>query len=131
MKPANRVTPKAGSIHPGVLDPGSAASAMPGSPADASPTWNTNAPCTGCESAEIARQATVYVPFASPPRRSTAMWSPEMWRTSPTSTRSSPASNTRTEPSAVSTCSLKRSSTLAGAVATTEPLAGVVSVRVA
>ena len=40
-------------------------SAIPPDCAPGAPTWKTNAPATGCVSADTTRQVTVYVPSAS------------------------------------------------------------------
>ena len=55
----NRATPNARSTVSEPRWPASTCAATPAASAPGLPTWNTNAPLTGCESADTTRQATV------------------------------------------------------------------------
>ena len=92
-------------------------------------TWKTKAPEIGSESAEIARQATVYVPGASVPRIPVETIGPDEGVTWPVSTRRAFSSKTRIPPSDVSTVSSKRSTTRSGDFSTTTSFPGSVETR--
>src|SRR4029077_2352214 len=90
-----------------------------------SPTEKLKVPRTGCVSAEITRQATMYVPRASGPT-STTTTEGAARRASPRSTRPSFPSKTRTPPNRSCTCSLNSRRICFGAVSRTEPAGGSV-----
>ncbi len=90
------------------------------------PTENVNAPATGCESAETARQATTYVPLASVGTSVLIVSLPPSWRIAPTSTAVPSPATTRIESGTGSTLSLNVSTTWLGDVGSTAPDVGLV-----
>ena len=96
------------------------------------PTWNVNAPSTGCESAEMTRQVTTYVPSSSSgSETATSLCVPPGCSGDPVTTRSRSDEKTRMPPSETSTGSLKRSFTWLGGLSYTPPFCGSVVRRVA
>ena len=90
------------------------------------PTLNTKAPCTGCESAEMTRHATTYVPFGRCGGRdmATAWLSPGGWCVPPRSTRLPSGPMTRSDPKSISTGSPKCRTTCDGDVKSTDDGSG-------
>ena len=80
---------KSASTEPGVPSP---KTILHSAPLVADLTWKTNAPATGCASAEITRQVTVYVPAGSRRPSSTATELSLGRMISPESTREPPQS---------------------------------------
>ena len=94
---------------------------------------NENAPETGCESADVTRQATMYVPsFRSRGSGITAVVrSPPACVARGVSSSRPVASSSRSAPDARSTGSVKRIRTSAGASSSAAPSAGKVRTTVA
>ena len=100
-------------------------SSKPAARLDVGPTWNVNAACTGCESAETTRQSTTYDPFLRGGRStSTTAPSPLGCRAVLMSIDAPVPSNRRIAPSEISTGSLNFNVMCAGAVSSTAPGCG-------
>src|SRR5215469_14664879 len=96
------------------------------------PIENVNAPCTGCDSAEITCQPTVYVPLPSPDFSGTAIWSGVLpCVVPPVSTRAPVGEKTSRLVRLTPTGSSNVAVTWVGACGTIEPSAGLVASRVA
>ena len=90
------------------------------------PTEKVNAPATGCESAETARQATTYVPSARVGTSVAIVSLPPSWRIAPDVDRGAVAGDHADRVGDGSTSSLNVSTTWVGDVGCTAPDVGLV-----